>query len=135
MEVLIDSVQYNELTRFLRDHKLLFKKQNGKHKKKFLAIVRHFVWEDDELQRKTGKRRVKVIQNFQVIPLLQVLHDSLIAGHAGVNKMFQVVQQRYYWPQIFEDIRNYVKTCDDCQRREGLKKNNIIHPIPAKVPF
>ena len=36
---------------------------------------------------------------------------------------------------MFEDIRNYVRTCDDCQWREGLQKNNIIYPIPAKVPF
>ncbi len=82
-----------------------------------------------------GKRKVKVIQNFQVIPLLQVLHDSLIAGHVGINKIFQVVQQCYYWPQMFEDIRNYVKTYDDCQRRGGLHKNNIIHLISAKAPF
>jgi len=39
------------------------------------------------------KWRVKVIQNFQVIPLLQVLHDSPTAGHVGVDKIFQVVQQ------------------------------------------
>src|SRR6266508_5715037 len=81
------------------------------------------------------KRKVKVLQNFQVIPLLQVLYDSPTAGYARVNKIFQMVQQRYYWPQMFEDIRNYVKTCDDCQRRGGLQKNNIIHPIPAKAPF
>jgi len=64
-----------------------------------------------------------------------MLYDSPITGYAGVNKIFQVVQQRYYWPQMFEDIRNYVKTCDDCQRRGGLQKNNIIHPISAKAPF
>jgi len=78
---------------------------------------------------------VKVLQNFQVIPLLQVLYNSLTAGHAGVDKIFQMVQQRYYWPQMFEDIRNYIKTCDDCQRRGGLKKNNIIHSIPVKALF
>src|SRR6266542_260491 len=113
----MDPVQYNELTRSLRDDKLPFEKQNGKQKKKFLAMARHFVWENDELQRKMGKRKVKVLQNFQIIPILQV------------------VQQCYYWPQMFEDIRNYVKTCDECQRRGGLQKNNIIHPIPAKAPF
>ena len=78
---------------------------------------------------------MKVLQNSQVIPLLQVLHDSPTAGHARVNKIFQVVQQRYYWPQMFEDIRNYVKTCDDCQQRGGWQKNNIIHPISAKALF
>ena len=37
--VLMDPVQYNELTRFLRDNKLPFEKQNGKQKKKFLAMA------------------------------------------------------------------------------------------------
>jgi len=36
---------------------------------------------------------------------------------------------------MYEDIRNYVKTCDDCQWRGGLQKNNIIHLIPVKAPF
>ena len=40
----MDPVQYNELTRFLRDNKLLFEKQNGKKKKKFLTMAWHFVW-------------------------------------------------------------------------------------------
>jgi len=39
IEILIDSVQCNELTRFLRDHKLSFEKQNEKQKKKFLAMA------------------------------------------------------------------------------------------------
>ena len=88
----MDPVQYNELTKFLKNHKLPFEKQNGKQKKKFLTMAWHFIWKDDELQRKTGKRKVKVIQNFQVVPLLQVLHNSPTAGHAGVNKIFQMVQ-------------------------------------------
>ena len=36
---------------------------------------------------------------------------------------------------MFKDIWNYVRTCDDCQWREGLQKNNILHPIPVKAPF
>ncbi len=36
---------------------------------------------------------------------------------------------------MFEDIRNYMKTCDDCQRRGGLQKNNILRPISAKALF
>ncbi len=37
-----------------------------------------------------GKRRVKVIQNFQVISLLQMLYDSLTVRHVSVKKIFQV---------------------------------------------
>src|SRR6266498_5147172 len=36
---------------------------------------------------------------------------------------------------MFEDIRCYVKTYDDCQRKGRLQKNNVIHPILAKAPF
>ncbi len=95
----------------------------------------HFVWENEEFQQKIEKRRVKVIQNFQVIPLLQVLHDSLTAGHARINKIFQVVQQCYYWPQIFEDIRNYVKTCDNCQWRGDYKKTILSTQYQRKHCF
>jgi len=46
-----------------------------------------------------------------------------------------MVQQYYYWPQMFEDIKNYVRICDDYQWKGELQKNNIIHPIPVKEPF
>ncbi len=63
---------------------------------------------------------MKVLQYFQIVPILQVLHDSPTAVHAGTEKIFQVVQQWYYWLQMYEDIRNYVKTYDDCQWRKEL---------------
>ncbi len=47
---------------------------------------------------------MKVLQNFQVISLLQVLHDSSMTRYTRTEKIFQVVQQRYYWSQMFEDI-------------------------------
>ncbi len=28
-----------------------------------------------------------------------------------------------------------MKTCDDCQRRGGLQRNNVLHPILAKALF
>ncbi len=36
---------------------------------------------------------------------------------------------------MFEDIREYANTYDDCQRKGGLQRNNILHTIPAKAPF
>ncbi len=38
------------------------------------------------------KWRVKIIQNFQVILLLQVFYDSFTTGYMNVKKIFQVVQ-------------------------------------------
>ena len=66
-------------------------------------------------------RRVKVLQQRQVIPLLYTMHEEPTARHNSAKKMFQQIHERYYWPKMFEDIRGYVKTCDNCQRRGGLQ--------------
>ena len=58
-----------------------------------------------------------------------------MTGYNNVKKMFQQIHERYYWPKMFEDIRGYANTCDDCQRRGGLQQNNILHPILAKASF
>ncbi len=63
------------------------------------------------------------------------MHEEPIVGYNSAKKMFQQIHERYYWPKMFEDIRKYAETCDDCQRREGLQQNNILHPIPVKAPF
>src|SRR6266498_1955575 len=36
---------------------------------------------------------------------------------------------------MYEDIREYVQTCDACQRRGNLRANNILHLIEPKTPF
>ncbi len=48
------------------------------------------------------------------------MHEEPIAGHNSTKKMFQQIYERYYWPKMFEDIRGYADTCNDCQRRKGL---------------
>ena len=49
--------------------------------------------------------------------------------------MFNKIRDRYYWPQMYDDIRFYVQTCDSCQRRGRNKKNQLLHPIPVQGPF
>src|ERR1044071_2986090 len=34
-----------------------------------------------------------------------------------------------------QDIEEYYRSCDDCQRRGPPKKNNFLHPIVSSKPF
>jgi len=43
-------------------------------------------------------------------------HDPPHAGHLGVEKTYQRIAVRYYWPRMFKDVANYVRRCDTCQR-------------------
>ena len=63
--------------------------QQEKQKKKFLVMSRHFWWEEGCLYRKAKGRRVKVLQRYQVIPLLYTIYEKPTAGHNSVKKMFQ----------------------------------------------
>lgn len=48
--------------------------------------------------------------------ILRNCHDDPFAGHFGVRKTTELVRRQYYWPSLAEDVREYVKTCQVCQR-------------------
>jgi len=76
-----------------------------------------------------------IIRNFETEPVLFMMHNDSTAGHFAVDKMFEKIRDRYYWPQMYETIKNYVQTCDSCQRRGKNKDNQLLHPIPVYGPF
>ena len=51
-----------------------------------------------------------------VLSLLQAYHNSPTSGHLGVNKTWHRIHDRYYWPGMFATIKQYVLSCDACQR-------------------
>src|SRR6266498_5546173 len=131
----MDPQQYEEICRYVRDGKIPQNKDQGKLKRKFLAMCRRFRWKETALYRKTRTKEVKILQRYQIVPLLYTLHEGPTGAYNGTERIFQQVQERYYWPKMYEDIRGYVQTCDACQRRGNPKANNILHPIKPKAPF
>jgi len=45
---------------------------------------------------------------------LRESHDAPQAGHLGVEKTYQRVAVNYFWPNLFRDVANYIRTCDTC---------------------
>ena len=52
-------------------------------------------------------------------------------GHFGRDKTCQKVSSRYFWKNMTNDIRQYVWSCDTCQKSNfKLKKYvGVLHPI------
>ena len=88
-----------------------------------------------KIDRKNPKEFYRVIQKQELPALLYMFHNDPTSGHFSADSMFQKIRHRYYWPQYYEDIREYVKSCDSCQRRGRSKNNNLLHPIPVHSPF
>lgn len=47
--------------------------------------------------------------------VLHDAHDTPEAGHMGIDKTYHRLQLYYYWPGMYKDVVEYVKSCSDCQ--------------------
>ena len=46
-----------------------------------------------------------MIQRHEMEPVLYMFHNDPTAGHFSTDKMFDKIKSRYYWPQMYDDIK------------------------------
>ena len=49
--------------------------------------------------------------------VLYQYHTSLLAGHLGVVKLYDTIKQKYYFPGMFNLVREFVECCLECQKQ------------------
>ena len=64
--------------------------------------------------------------------IVQSHHDLPAYGHPGISRTTKLVARRYWWPQMAQDVKDYVKGCADCQRN---KVNNQARKAPLNPIF
>jgi hypothetical protein len=64
-----------------------------------------------------------------------MMHNNPTLGYFATDIMFEKIRLRYYWPQMYKNIKSYVQSCDQCQRRGKYKRIEPFHPIPVFEPF
>jgi RNase H-like domain found in reverse transcriptase/Reverse transcriptase (RNA-dependent DNA polymerase)/Integrase zinc binding domain/Retroviral aspartyl protease/Chromo (CHRromatin Organisation MOdifier) domain len=84
-----------------------------------IYLDKHRVYIPDELQLKT-----KIIAEH---------HDSKIAGHTGYQKTYDLVSRNFYWPNLYADVKLYVRSCLVCQRTKADNKKpaGLLQPLPV----
>lgn len=63
-------------------------------------------------------------------------HRSL--GHMSASDLYQILQQRYYWPGMRSDISNWLESCTECQLSASNRKSvatEPLHPLSVAPPF
>ena len=112
----------------------------------------NFVIQDDKLfYKKSTKENTNllyVIPDNAVEEILRVGHCSLLSGHLGIKKTMKKILSRFYRPGLKAAVKNFIKTCDMCQRvkitqpkrvgelkRLVAKKFNHIITIDMAGPF
>jgi hypothetical protein len=59
--------------------------------------------------------------------IIQAAHLTREAGHGGIQRTTECVQLSYWWPALKQDVDNFIKKCERCQRSKT--------PMPAKAPL
>ena len=72
--------------------------------------------------------------------VLTQYHDHPLTGHPGIFKTYLLVSQDYWWPDLKQFVKNYVKGCAMCQMTESCthKLKIPIFPITTErnsTPF
>ena len=48
-------------------------------------------------------------------------YNDLLTGHFGINKIRELIGQKYYWPSLRRDVESYVRECDICLALKAVK--------------
>jgi len=63
---------------------------------------------------------------------LRTYHIHVLGGHLGRDKTIKKICSRFFWKNMCDDIKEYIRQCDRCQRMNcKLQKSNAeLHPVP-----
>ncbi|KAG7309734.1 hypothetical protein JYU34_004231 [Plutella xylostella] len=59
-----------------------------------------------------------VLNDFHILPT---------SGHAGVRRMINNIKKYYFWPNMSNDVEQFVRKCHKCQKQK--------HSLPTKQPM
>ena len=63
-----------------------------------------------------GEQVYVLEEEFIRAELLKRHHDNVLAGHFEVERTLELVGRKYYWTGMSQDVKDYVASCDVCQR-------------------
>ena len=84
---------------------------------------------------------VLCIPTSKVHILLNAYHSSILGGHTGITKCYHTISQRFYCPNLAENLRAYITGCHVCQlfkkgkdlKRPYQKRVNLNVPAMTKI--
>ena len=87
------------------------------------------------LMKKTPNGLRRVIRQNEKESILREAHSSLTAGHFRFGKTIKLIKQRFWWPNMVDDIKEFIESCDSCQRKDTPRQTQELRPIPVTGPF
>ena len=59
--------------------------------------------------------------------ILYQYHESILAGHPGIVKLYEQLRRKYYFPGLLTIVHQYVKSCLECESTKPKLNEPKIH--------
>ncbi len=68
--------------------------------------------------------------------ILQWGHESRVTSHPGVRRSLATIRQRFWWPSIGQDVRQFVLAFSVCAQNKVSNRPSVglLQPLPIPVP-
>jgi hypothetical protein len=89
-----------------------------------------FVFSDGILnwRRKTNEPSAKVLVSVE--PKRKAMEAAhALSGHGGRERTLRKLVERYWWPEMFVDVNDSVKTCEQCEKRAPLQYDEPLKSL------
>lgn len=95
------------------------------------------LWKSDRKYTFNTTHRQLVIPKTLRDEILETAHDGVLAGHQSFIRTFDRIRDRYWWPGFARDVRRYVRSCPDCQKRGSPrgKRAGLLNPVVSNRPW
>ncbi|XP_078232523.1 cytohesin-interacting protein isoform X1 [Pogona vitticeps] len=63
--------------------------------------------------------------------VMELAHDIPLAGHLAEEKMRARIEQRFWWPELRKEVKEYCATCPQCQKTQRKPPTGAeLIPLP-----
>nr|GEZ10119.1 reverse transcriptase domain-containing protein [Tanacetum cinerariifolium] len=104
----------------------IIKGMSSQQKKKLFKDVKHYFWDDPYLFWICADQIIRrCVHGKEAYDILNACHEGPTGGHYGANftakKVFDV---GFFWPTVYRDAHNLVKSCDICQHQGKISQRD-----------
>nr|GEY63287.1 reverse transcriptase domain-containing protein [Tanacetum cinerariifolium] len=99
---------------------------SSQQKNKFFKDVKHYIWDDPFLFKICADQVItRCVHGQEAIDILKACHNGPTERHPGPNYTAKkVFDFEFYWPTIYRDAHDLVKSCDACQRQGKISQQD-----------
>ncbi|GKF19116.1 reverse transcriptase domain-containing protein [Tanacetum coccineum] len=106
----------------------LIKGMSTQQKRKFFKDIKHYFWDDPYLFRTCADQIIRrCVFGQEDLEILKACHEGPTGGHHSANIIARkVFDADFFWPTIYKDAYELIKSCDACQIQGKISHHDEI---------